>query len=392
MTDVVTTSVPPDDAALWTSAQCTRLVRLCSGIVYDRAVAEDLAQETMLEAWRLRGRLSDPSGAEAWLNAIARNICRRWLRAQGRAGLRRGDLAAEPDTAVQADQLDAVLEREELVELLDRALSLLPAATRETLVAHYVEELSHAEIAQRIGASPDAVSMRISRGRRRLRFLLETRFADDVLAESWMGRNETGWRPTRLRCVDCGSSAMWLRQRNDEIAFRCRTCDPTGLAVRLPLDTPVFAGLVGGLRRPSAIQARTARWSLEYWSPTSNGGRVRCVRCDHVVPTQQYAREDRPTWSCRNGWYADCPSCGEQVSGSIGGLALAMPEVQAARRREPRLRALPVRDVVRDGQPAKIVGFAGPDGVEVASVVFLRDSFRLVHVWSVAGRAPVDDG
>jgi hypothetical protein len=76
------------------------------------------------------------------------------------------------------------------------------------------------------------------------------------------------------------------------------------------------------------------------------------------------------------------------VSGSIMGLALALPGVRAVRRREPRLRALPVREVVRDGQPAKVVGFAGPDGAELASAVFLRDTLQLVHVHTSA--PPVD--
>src|ERR687897_530483 len=81
---------------------------------------------------------------------------------------------ADLDTG-EARDLDSVLEREEVVELLDRALGLLPAATRDALVGHYVEELSHAEIATRLGTTPDAVSMRVSRGRSRLRYLLETR-------------------------------------------------------------------------------------------------------------------------------------------------------------------------------------------------------------------------
>ena len=147
---------------LWSPAQRARLVRLCTAVVGDASAAEDLAQESLLTAWRLQHRLSDPSGADAWLSAIARNVCRRWLRDRGSAPVPTADL----DTS-QAHDLDSVLEREEVVELLDRALGLLPAATRDALVGHYVEELSHAEIATRLGTTPDAVSMRVSRGRSR---------------------------------------------------------------------------------------------------------------------------------------------------------------------------------------------------------------------------------
>ena len=41
----------PEDA-LWRESERRRLVRLCATISGDRDAAEDLAQETLLEAWR----------------------------------------------------------------------------------------------------------------------------------------------------------------------------------------------------------------------------------------------------------------------------------------------------------------------------------------------------
>jgi hypothetical protein len=64
----------------------------------------------------------------------------------------------------------------------------------------------------------------------------------------------------------------------------------------------------------------------------------------------------------------------------MAGLVLARPEVRAALRREPRLRLLPTRDVVRDGVDAKVVGVGRVGGTPVVSAVFLADSLRLVHV------------
>ena len=371
---------PSATAMIWSARQRARLVRVCTAIVRDPVTAEDLAQETLLEAWRHQHKLTDPSGADAWLNAIARNVCRRWLTAQRRKPVPAVDPQRDTDESSSAPDLDAVLERDELVELLNQALAHLPPATREALVGHYVEQRSHAEIADRLGTSADAVSMRVTRGKARLRFLLETRFGDEAIAEGWLRRDEAGWRPTRLRCVDCGSARVSLRHTADELAFRCQACDPFGLKVRLPLDTPVFSALLGNVRRPSAIEARVAAWSMQYWSPAEPTGQVQCVRCGRSVPMRPYVRADGHNWSGRHGWYVTCPACGEQVSGSVAGHALALPEVMAARRREPRLRSLPIRDVEHDGLPAKLVGFAGPDGVESATAVFLRDTLRLVHV------------
>ena len=61
---------PPPDPDLWSSVQRARVVRLCAAVV-GPAAAEDVAQEALLEAWRQRAKLVDPSGADAWLGAIA---------------------------------------------------------------------------------------------------------------------------------------------------------------------------------------------------------------------------------------------------------------------------------------------------------------------------------
>ena len=67
----------------WSPAQRARLVRLCAAVV-GPAAAEDVAQEALLEAWRQRAKLVDATGADAWLGAIARNVCRRHLHKHGR--------------------------------------------------------------------------------------------------------------------------------------------------------------------------------------------------------------------------------------------------------------------------------------------------------------------
>src|SRR5947208_11138296 len=73
-----------------------RLVRLCAHFTGDRDAAEDLAQETLIEAWRHQARLYDWQGYSSWLSAIARNLSLRWIRQHGREQAR---LATQNDSA-----------------------------------------------------------------------------------------------------------------------------------------------------------------------------------------------------------------------------------------------------------------------------------------------------
>lgn len=360
---------------LWSPARRARLVRLCAAAVGDAAAAEDLAQEALLEAWRHRGRLTDPAGADAWLGAIARNVCRRHLRSRGQERVVLTDSVPDQPHDDLHDGLDH-LEREEVVELLDRALGLLPPATRAALVGHYVDELSHADLALRLGTSADAVSMRVTRGRRRLRLLLETELADDALTEAWAREDARGWRSTRLVCTACGRSGMELRHDETEVALRCPSCDGSGLSSRLPLAAPAYASLVGDVRRPTALQARLAAWTDGYWSSSE----PRCVRCDRAVTPRPYTRDGHGPWSSLHGWHARCAACGEEVSSSVGGRVLSLPDVREARRRTPGLRALPDREVDHAGSRAVVVALGDARGTPRVGAVVLRDSLRIVHV------------
>ena len=86
-----------------------RLVRLCAILSGDGDAAEDLAQETLLEAWRHRHKVTDAHGVDRWLMAIARNVCLRWGRTCGRLP---EPVAELPEPVAPAeDRIDELLER-----------------------------------------------------------------------------------------------------------------------------------------------------------------------------------------------------------------------------------------------------------------------------------------
>jgi RNA polymerase sigma-70 factor, ECF subfamily len=126
------------------------------------ADAEDVVAEVFLVAWR---RLDDvPAGDEArlWLYGVARNTIanqRRGLTRRVRLQTRLEQTAERPMTAVPVPDSDAGAALE--------ALSRLSASDQELLRLVAWEELSHAEIAEVMGISVNAVAIRLHRARAR---------------------------------------------------------------------------------------------------------------------------------------------------------------------------------------------------------------------------------
>jgi len=137
----------------------------------NRAVAEDLVQDTFLTALDRLSAFDGRSNLHTWLCGIARNKIRAHRRRLRPVALE--DVLAEADPEIEAilaaiDQEplpDAVLEREETKELVGATLSSLPPEYREALVAKYVEELSTAEIAARAGKHEKAADSTLHRAR-----------------------------------------------------------------------------------------------------------------------------------------------------------------------------------------------------------------------------------
>jgi RNA polymerase sigma factor (sigma-70 family) len=142
----------------------------------NREVAFDLAQETFARTLERGYRVKVPPGGSAWpwLFAVARNLLRDWQRRQliDAAALRRlGIHSAAYDPHV-VDELIARVDTNELAEALGEALDDLPLEQRQAVVGKVALDLGYDTLAQRSGASEQAVRARVSRGLRALRFRL----------------------------------------------------------------------------------------------------------------------------------------------------------------------------------------------------------------------------
>jgi RNA polymerase sigma-70 factor (ECF subfamily) len=144
----------------------------------------DLVQETFLEAHRAFPRFRGQSEAElaGWLRAILAanlaDLARRFLQAKRRDVRLERELADELDRSSHAlgqalaaptsTPSQQASQREQGV-LLAEALERLPADYREVLVLHYLEGLSHPDVARRMGRTIDSVKNLWARALGRLR-------------------------------------------------------------------------------------------------------------------------------------------------------------------------------------------------------------------------------
>ena len=76
-TGLVTRAQKGDQAAFAEIARLSysRLHSLAFGILRDRSLAEDAAQQAMLDAWRNLPKLRDPARFEAWTYRLTVNAC-----------------------------------------------------------------------------------------------------------------------------------------------------------------------------------------------------------------------------------------------------------------------------------------------------------------------------
>jgi RNA polymerase sigma factor (sigma-70 family) len=142
-----------------------RYQRVVSAVSYsrtrDRALGEDVAQETFLAAWRQLGQLREPSRLRSWLCGIARNLASKAKRRTAR------EVLDEPEIVARDNPFEAVCEAQ-AEHVVNEALSRVPETYRDVLVLYYQEQLSAREVSEALGISEAAALQRLSRGRQYL--------------------------------------------------------------------------------------------------------------------------------------------------------------------------------------------------------------------------------
>jgi RNA polymerase sigma-70 factor, ECF subfamily len=141
------------------------LLRFAFWLSRDRALAEDVVQESLLRAWKAQDSLQDVTAAKPWLLTIVRREYARTFERKRLVTVNVDELIAKEEPML------AAAEEPDLTELR-AALFKLPDDYREPLVMQALMGYSTAEIARELGLSEPAVLTRLFRARNQLRALV----------------------------------------------------------------------------------------------------------------------------------------------------------------------------------------------------------------------------
>jgi len=144
------------------------------GIVGDTSMAEDVAQEAFIQAYRKLSTLRNKEAFASWLRSIARNIAFSELKKRGR------EIPTAPEVINGMEDVFAVLDDdklgdgwEERAAILEKCFKALPDKLRTVCKLHYFEDQLVKNIASALSISLAAVLKRLERARSSIRDCVE---------------------------------------------------------------------------------------------------------------------------------------------------------------------------------------------------------------------------
>lgn len=159
-----------------------RLLAVARRILRSEDEAFDALQDALFQAFRNLDGFAAQSRLSTWLHRITVNaalmrIRRRRSRPEEPIESLLPSFLEDGHAAVEfrdwGETPDALLAREEVCSTVRTAIGRLPESYRTVLVLRDIEELDTAEVAARLGVTPNAVKIRLHRARQALRTLLD---------------------------------------------------------------------------------------------------------------------------------------------------------------------------------------------------------------------------
>ena len=139
----------------------------------DFHIAEDITQDTFLQAYQKLSTLKKPQRFASWLYVIAANYCKMWLRQK-----RLSTQSLENTNSAQLEKVTYsgyVIEENERTtaeaqrEVVKKLLAKLQESDRTVMTLYYLGGMNYEEISEFLGVSVGAIKSRLHRARQRLK-------------------------------------------------------------------------------------------------------------------------------------------------------------------------------------------------------------------------------
>ncbi|MFC3998054.1 SigE family RNA polymerase sigma factor [Nocardiopsis sediminis] len=150
-----------EEFSTYVAARGPALLRMAQGITGNRSDAEDLLQAALIKTFFAWDRIANPKARDGYVRrAMVNTQISEW---------RRQRLTVHPTDDIPEQRVDDPTWKSDLADVVHRAVDRLPERQRTTVLLRYYEDLTEAQIADRMGVTIGTVKSTLSRAVAKLR-------------------------------------------------------------------------------------------------------------------------------------------------------------------------------------------------------------------------------
>jgi predicted RNA-binding Zn-ribbon protein involved in translation (DUF1610 family) len=254
------------------------------------------------------------------------------------------------------------------------------------LIERYLHESPHAEIAERLGLSEEALVQRLYRGKLALRRVITTQMREEATTYGITLDPNTDHlsQATRIWCPFCGKGQLirYTDPPNEKEGFTCPQCGP----ITARSGSCSSEGW-SDISRPKSVLSRQLDRIGEYYWQAINTHQGVCQSCGYPAQARII---DHPQAIFLEGGAVpyvpykivslECAHCGHQEKNGLAHLVLDTPHTQQFWRKHPRMRMLPAHEMEYAGHSAFLSRFQSVTDATHLDLILERATLKVLAI------------